>query len=668
MSFLHAWAIALAVSVAIPLILHLRRRHTDRRVAFPALRYLSRAEDARSRSLVASDVLLLATRIGLLLALVIAAAGLLLGRGGPADHHPTDLALIVDNSASTGRMLGDRPLFEDLLDRARESLAATRPEDRVWVFPTVGSPLATGVSGARAGEALGRLELADGGADLRDAVIRATAALPADGGRRREVQLVSDLQASALSGPVVPGGEDTPLIAYVPPPADELNAAVSAIQLTGGTTVPSGVGHGVVVSVSRAGAADDATDAGEASVRLQVDGRIAGAARIPWGSTGTLGLPELPIGTHEGRVEVDPSGTRADDLRYFAIQVVPPPGVRFVGPDSSFAGFGVETLRLAGRLDGAGGTTVTLIDGVPESGFISPAASNGAQTLVLLPPHDGVDVPAFNQMLAGIEVGWTLRIDPERGSLALEEPDASFSFSGVNVRERYLLRPGSGSVAARDTVILRTEDGEPWLIRTHADGNTVLMLASPFSARASDLPTHPAVIPFLESLLVQWSHLAGWPASDFDAGAPLTLPSWAASVVDPGNRRVSVEAGGLFTPETTGIYRVEGSDPAGAPRAAHFAVNVPGPEMDPTLATGTRVEELYPGRDVFTGGPGSDGWADETFRGRRGRDTAPWLLGLALALAALELFLATPGRAKKRARAEQWRRTDADIEASTGAT
>ena len=117
MSFLYASAVALGLGVVVPLILHLRRRQTDRRVSFPALRYLSSAEDARSRSIVASDVLLLVIRMGLLVALALAAAGPLLGRGGARDHTPTDLAVILDNSASTGRLSGDRAVFEDIRDR-----------------------------------------------------------------------------------------------------------------------------------------------------------------------------------------------------------------------------------------------------------------------------------------------------------------------------------------------------------------------------------------------------------------------------------------------------------------------------------------------------------------------------------------------------------------------
>ena len=120
----------LAVSAIVPIVLHFRKRQPDRRVAFPALRYLARAEDARSKSLVASDVLLLVVRIGLILALALAAAGPLLGRGGARDHPPTDVALIIDNSASVGRLTENGFLFDDLVSRAREALEVASPEVR----------------------------------------------------------------------------------------------------------------------------------------------------------------------------------------------------------------------------------------------------------------------------------------------------------------------------------------------------------------------------------------------------------------------------------------------------------------------------------------------------------------------------------------------------------
>lgn len=646
MSFLYLSALALGLSVVVPLILHLRRRQTDRRVSFPALRYLSRAEDARSRSLAASDLLLLAVRIGLLIALALAAAGPLIGRGGARDHEPTDLALIVDNSASVGRLDGERILFESLVELARSALAAARPEDRVWLFPTVGEPLAAGVSAGRAAPALGQLRPTDGAADLAAAVARAAAALPADGERRREVQLLSDLQAAALRTVPAAASDAAALVAYVPRPPAEPNGALVDVELTGGTTAPSGTGHGVIVRSARTGpaAAPDPPDAAaaEADIRLELDGRLAGAARAPWGASAVLGLPELGPGLHAGRLEVDPAGARADDLRYFAIRVVPPPTVRFHGDANGFVGLGIETLRDGGRLGTAGNGAVAVVDGDVSVG----APWEGAETLIFVPPADPVDLAAFNQGLASVGVAWQARVDAGSGDLGLAEPEAAFSLSGVRVRQRYLLRAAGGGSAA-DTALLRTEDGEPWLIRTDSDDRMALVLASPLTATASDLPAHPAMVPFLEALLVHWSHLATWPFADFGAGRPLTLPEWVSEVESPDGTVRAVEGGARFTPLRAGVYAARGTGSDGAAAETHFAANVPEEEADPTPMGRRELEKLFAGRPVFTAGPDASDWEDGIFRARRGRDMAPWLIALALALIGIELYLATPGRSRR---------------------
>ncbi|MCY3601015.1 MAG: BatA domain-containing protein [Gemmatimonadetes bacterium] len=646
MSFLYLSALALGLSVVVPLILHLRRRQTDRRVSFPALRYLSRAEDARSRSLAASDLLLLAVRIGLLIALALAAAGPLIGRGGAHDHEPTDLALIVDNSASVGRLDGDRILFESLVELAQAALAAARPEDRVWIFPTVGEPLAAGVSAGRAAPALGQLRPTDGAADLAAVVARAAAALPADGNRRREIQLLSDLQASARRTAPTPASDAAPLVAYAPRPPAEPNGALVDVELTGGTTAPSGTGHGVIVRSTRTGPAtrpdppDD--EVAEADIRLELDGRLAGAARAPWGASAVLGLPELGPGLHEGRLEVDPAGARADDLRYFAIRVVPPPTVRFHGDANGFVGLGIETLRDGGRLGAGGNATVAVVDGDASVG----APWEGAETVIFVPPADPVDLAAFNQGLAAVGIAWQARVDAGPGDLGLAEPEAAFSLSGVRVRQRYLLRATGGGSAA-DTTLLRTDDSEPWLIRTDSEDRMALVLASPLSATASDLPAHPAMVPFLEALLVHWSHLATWPFADFGAGRPLTLPEWASEVESPDGTVRGVEGGARFTPLRAGVYAVRGTGSDGASAETHFAANVPEEEADPTPMGRRELEELFAGRPVFTAGPDASAWEDGIFRARRGRDMAPWLIALALALIGIELYLATPGRSRR---------------------
>ncbi len=657
MTLLHAWALGLGLAAAVPLLLHFRRRRTDRRVSFPALRYLTRAEDARSRSLAASDLVLLAVRLGVLFALVMAAAGPLVGRGGAADHPPTDLAIVLDNSASTGRLAGDRTLFEVLRERAAASLGAAGPEDRIWVFRTVGGAAATGVGAARALESLRDIVVTAARADADEAIRRAASTLPAAAGRFREIQLFSDLQASGFASEPATMTDAPALVAFVPPPPEETNGAIISATLTGGTTVPSGTGQGLVVRPVRyradgagdppGGGAGPASDP-DASVRLVLDDRLAGATRIPWGTAGAMPLPDLSPGFHGGRVEIDPAGARADDLRHFSIRVVPPPAVDLRSEDpSSFLALGIETLRAAGRLDAEGGARVLVIEGVPRDPGATLRDAERVGTVVLAPPLDPVDLPTFHQLLAGLESGWTARPDPGRGSLVLRAPADGIPLGDVVVHRRYLLRPGAGAAGAGDTALLVAADGEPWLVRTGDPERTLLILGSPLVPEATDLPARPAMIPFLEAVLVRWSHLAGWPPSDFDAGEAIMLPPWAATVVAPDGSRHRVEGGGRFVALGAGIYELAGNGPDGSPRRALFAVNMPPAESDPRpLAPGALAERWAPA-PVWTAGPGEAEWLAGAYRARRGRDAAPWMIGLALVLVGVELFLATPGRARR---------------------
>ncbi len=675
MSLLYAWALAFGLLVAVPLIIHLRRRETSRRIPFPALRYLTRAEDARSRSLRASDVLLLATRLGLLLLLALAAAGPLLGRGGAADHRPTDVAILIDNSASAGQLAGGRPLVELFVDRARQTLSAGQPADRFWIQPLLGPPLATGVNASRAIAALDRVRPSGGSADLGEAVARATALLPASEGRRREVHLLSDLQRSAL--PVVggsPASGAVPIVAYEPPVESIENGAVGSVQLSGGSTVPSGFGQTVIVRVQRfpveTGVAPDAApgpapaDPGsvahgadsvladqatapeaEATLRLELDGQTAGGARAPWGSAVTIGLPELSPGVHLGRVEIEPDGLRADDERHFAVHVVDPPTVQRSGPEGSFLEIGIETLRQAGRL-GSGRANVRVIEGAPRGD------PGDAETLVMVPPLDPVELPAFNQLLARLGTGWAAELDPGRGEIGIAGGAEALRLEGVAVYQRYLLR--TLGLAVSDSILLEAADREPWLIRSQVGGRTFLVLGSALDPAATDLPTSPAMIPFLEALLVRWSHLATWPLSDFEAGRPFSLPAWADSVRGVDGSWTAVEPGAPFTALETGVYFVSGTSTTAGARAGRtarttaFAVNISSEELDLEPLPADSLSELFPGREVITAGPDEGAWERTIFRARRGRDVAPWLLLLAIGLAATELVLATPGRAANR--------------------
>ena len=108
MSFLAPIWLVLTAAVAVPLFLHLMRRRIDLRREFPAARYLLRAEKENVRRLKLRNLLLMMLRTLTLLFLALAAArpiGALLGSG----HVPSAIAVVVDNSMSTGAIVEREP-------------------------------------------------------------------------------------------------------------------------------------------------------------------------------------------------------------------------------------------------------------------------------------------------------------------------------------------------------------------------------------------------------------------------------------------------------------------------------------------------------------------------------------------------------------------------------
>jgi len=643
MSFLYPLALAIAGLVAIPITIHLLRRHTDRRVPFPALRYLQRAERKHARSLRVRDLLLLLVRVGLLLLIAAAAAGPLVGRGGASDHEPVDVAIILDNSASNARPIGNETAFDLLRGRARATLAAAGAADRFWLYQTVGPPLALATTAAEAGRALEEARLSDGLADLHGAVTAAARSLPAD--RRREVHLLSDLQASnfprlATGSPA----DDVPLIVLSGLGLEAANGMVGTAQLAGGLNIPIGAQSDVVASaVWFPGTSDGAARDDSTVLRLEIDGTTRGAAAVGWGDEAVFRVPSLDPTTHGGRFEIEPSGLRADDARYFSFRVVDPPAAAWTGPPGSFTGIALATLQAGGRV-GVGDGGVRIYEA--GDGYPLEPAGNGYRTVILVPPADPLSLPRFNQLLTRIGIPWALLSDETRGELGIRDPGGVPGLEAVRIESRYLMTPSGG---VEDSVLLATSDGQPWLVRGRANGQMYLLLASPLVESAGSLPGSAAMIPFLETLILRWGLDAGWPASDFEAGLSMTLPTGSDSVEAPGQSSVRVDGGAPFTPLRAGLYRLHYEE-EGQPESLTFAVNVPSAESDLTPLATRDLSELFPGREVVTAGPEVAAWESVIYRDRRGRDVAPWLVGAIVLFALAEIALASPAPLRESAK------------------
>ncbi|MFN5203438.1 MAG: BatA domain-containing protein [Gemmatimonas sp.] len=150
MAFLAPAFLALGLLAGVPLLVHLLRRRVGRVIDFPAVRYLERMEQEHSRDLKLRNRLLLLLRLLAVLALALAAArpiARLLGVG----HAPMAVAIVVDNSLSTGVVQNGQVRFDSLRTDARRLVDELTADDRAWIVTADGRVIGGGPEALRAG-------------------------------------------------------------------------------------------------------------------------------------------------------------------------------------------------------------------------------------------------------------------------------------------------------------------------------------------------------------------------------------------------------------------------------------------------------------------------------------------------------------------------------------
>ena len=632
MSFLAPWALGLAALAALPVMLHLFRRETRRRLAFPAIRYLRRARDRSARALKLRDRLLLITRVGLVMILAAAAAAPLVGRGDVADHIPTDVLLLIDNTGSMNRVSGEATLLDRQRSRASELLRAARSGDRFWVLPAVGPLLAAGVPAGAASEAVARVEATDATVDLGEVVHEALRVLPPGSGRPREVVLMSDLQASSIPGPPFDLPGDIRLVASLIE-ASPANAAVVDVR-----PAPPGPGSDGAVFVVLA-SSDLAADTVE--VRLSVKGQTVSIVRAESGGAAVLRLPDPGAGEHAISVEIPASGLRSDDRRHFVLRTLEPPVIAHIGPTDSYVARALETLDRAGRLSleqNTGAAAAWFVEGVSPAGLpVTPGAA-----WILTPPEDDELLARFNTELVRRGVPWKVDVVDVPGSVTLAPSHDLPGIESIRVRGRHRLR--STGVEA-DTVLLKTVDESPWLVAGHVSDQRYVLIGAPLVPESTELPVTAAMLPLMEAVLFRWAGLGGSLPDPVSAGRSWTLPAGADSVSRPDGSRVRVDGGGPYVPLRAGIHTVHLAEGG----TSLLAATVPAAESDLRPASPAELGRALGSADVVEAHTEAE-WQAAMYGSRRGSLVSPYLLALALALVLLEATLATPAERTARSR------------------
>jgi aerotolerance regulator-like protein len=588
--FLHPWALAGLAAAAIPVVLHLLARREPPTVVFPAVRYLITTTREHQRRLKLQNLLLLVLRTLLIVALVLAAAGPTLPLRGVPGHAPGALAVIVDNSPSSGAVVAGAPRLAQLRAAAREVLARATPEDVVWLVTADGIPQ-RGDSRAL-GEQTRTLQVSPRRLDLGAAITAADEVLASED-RPGGIVLLTDLQASA----VTPAEPRAPLV--VGRPGDEPPPNAGIAQLAPGAQPWSSDGGRVTVRL--------AGDSGAAvPVVARLDRRPERQALVRVGSAATLALPGAPSGWWTVSADLDPDELRADDHRIGAVRVAPVARVS-CGSAGRYVAAACAVLENSRRI--ARGDEITL-------GRLGPGAS------VIEPPDDPATLGALNRALGARGIGWRY------GALTLAAgvTDSGAAVGRVRVLRRYRLEPtGSGR-----TGVVATVGGQPWLVRT----GDVVLLGSRLDPAWTDLPVSTGFMPFMDLLL---NRLARGEVSIGEGapGDPIPLPDLVTSV-RRGDREWRVEGGGNFRPSDVGAYYLlGGQDTLGA-----IAANLDPRETLLRPAPDAQVRRLWKGAQVVALGDA----AALTFAAGAVGDLRGPLLWLALCLGLGEMALAAGWR------------------------
>jgi hypothetical protein len=588
--FLHPWVLAGLAAAAIPILLHLLARREPPTVVFPAVRYLVTTTREHQRRLKLQNLLLLLLRTLLVATLVMAAAGPTVPLTGVPGHTPSALVLIIDNSPSSGAVVGGTPQLGQLVAAARRVLARATPEDALWLLAADGIPR----RGDRAslGELLNGLRVSPRRLELGAAITLAGDVLASEP-RPGEIVLLTDLQASALS----PAQPTAPVLVGRPASPPPANVGIGAIDA--GTQPWSS--DGGRVSVTLVG-----DSGGSVPVSARLGERPARQALGQVGSAVTLSLPGVPSAWWDLTTELDPDEFRLDDRRVTAVRVAPVARVRW-DSTSRFIATACEVLVTNRRI--LPGQEVTI-------GRLAPGTS------VIQPPDDPAELGALNRALAARGVGWSF------GNLSTEVAltDSSAVIGRHRVNRRYALQSnGSGR-----TGVLATVKGTPWIARS---GNVVL-LGSRLDPGWTDLPVSAGFMPFMDVLLNRLAR--GEAALEQGApGDPVPLPD-LVSEVRQGDREWRVEGGGLFQPPDAGVYYLRsGRDTVGA-----ISVNPDPRESRLARATDAQARRLWKGTRVVPLGEAGDAVFSSSSRG----DIRGPLLWLALLVGMAEVGLASGWR------------------------
>jgi hypothetical protein len=340
--------------IAIPVALHLVMRRQPREFVFPALRFVQQRRDANRRKLKLRHLLLLALRC-LLIALLAAALArpTLKGTGLKGkEGAPLAVSLVIDNSLRMQYVHQNQSRLERATDTALELVEKLPEEVAVCDLGRAANGFAPDLSAAAS--RLRNLRATAQARPLADVIVEAIRLAAEQEDRRQEVFVFSDLTSAAWPedgrkaiNEELAKAPDVRIYVVDCGVASPQNAALGPLAIRRTILRP-----GEPLHIEAPVASNLKSEAPLVELRLADDeGRsekrnqqIAqfdekGQARI------TFDVADLPLGTHQGSVQLtaaDPLSV--DNTRYFTVEVRPPAKVLLLGERAEDARFVREAI------------------------------------------------------------------------------------------------------------------------------------------------------------------------------------------------------------------------------------------------------------------------------------------------------------------------------------
>ena len=638
LGFLYPLYLAALAAAAVPLVIHLLNRRQQRRLRFPAVRFVlvSQRRVARSYHLRYWLLLTVRTLAIVFLALLMAHPLFETGVGLAVRGAPASTVVVVDNSLSM-QVREDGAPFAEAKQAAARILEAMDEGDRAALVPT--NPVGRGEPRFRAPQeaAVEDLEPLAGAAGVADVAgaLRTAYGLLRQAGGQKALWVVTDLglpgwdrlSLSAVGeyDPTVPVKIVTAGPADAPP-----NATIKGVASRTDHVAPG-------LDLELAATLVNYTDAAipDVAARLTIDHRVRAEKRVtlPADAESTVEFRfELDRpGSHSGYVSLHGQGFAGNRRHYFTIHTRDRLHVLLVDGDPQRSLAASETFFLSRALNPAGDlASSVLLPEVVLPGALDQVDLDGYQGVVLanvatVPAALAAKLTAFVEGGGGLLLSLGDRVAPEGYNRTLwrsatpllpgplgerrrapldrrvtvGEVDAAHPALGAFGHQRLLDSLRSAGVSswfeadpAGGRTLMRLSNGQPLLVEKELGRGRVLLLTSSADGDWNDLPLKAGYVPLVRSLV---THATGGDRGSVDTGTTAgTTKRWTADpahagaplqVVDPGGteRRVILEtrdgkASAAFDGNHfAGIYRVV-SPRAGPDIPGIYAVNPPAAE------------------------------------------------------------------------------------------